>query len=70
MRATVENLKGVLEAIGGDRFQEVSQKLAALDATQLGYVQMLSAMLNAESAALRAESVKHDQALHELHQRL
>ena len=34
MRATAENLKGVLEAICGKRFQEVSEKVAALDATQ------------------------------------
>ena len=70
MRATIENSKGVLEAIGGERFQEVSQKLAALDATQLGYVQMLSAMLNAEAAAFRAESVKHGLALHDLYHQL
>ena len=41
MPLTIENLKGVLEAIGGERFQEVSEKHAALDATQLGYVQTL-----------------------------
>ena len=63
MRLTIKNLEGVLEDIGGESLQQVSEKFAAFDATQLGYVQTLSAMLNAESVTLRAESSKHDQAL-------
>ena len=70
MRSTVEKLKGVLEAIDGERFQEVSDKLVALDASQSGHIQMLAFMLKAESETLRAESRKHDQALHEPYQRL
>jgi hypothetical protein len=60
MRWTIENLKGLLEAIGGERFQEVSEKLAALDATQCGYVQTLSAMLNAESMTLSGDAASED----------
>ena len=60
MRATVENSKGVLEAIGGERFQEVSDKLVALDASESGHIQMLASMLKAESETLRAKSREHD----------
>ena len=57
-RSTVANLKGVLGAIGGERFQVVAEKAAALDSTQSGHIQMLSGMLPTESGVLRAESVK------------
>ena len=70
MRATVGNPKGVLESIGGERFREVAEKMAALDATQSGHVQIFAGMLNAESVTLRAEPAKHDQALRSQHEAL
>ena len=62
MRAEILNSKGVMEAIGGKCFQEVSEKLVALDAAQSGNVQILAGMLSAESSTLRSESYKHDRA--------
>ena len=63
MRSTVENLKGVLEAIRGEHFLVVAEKMADLDAARSGHIQMLSGMLSAESGVIRAESVRRGQAL-------
>ena len=61
MFSTVDSLNSVLDAIGGEQFREVAEKMRVLDATQSGGIAMLSGVPLADSGVLRAGSVRHDQ---------
>ena len=67
-RSEIRNLKEVMQAIGGDRFQEVSAKLASLDEANKHHLGLLSTMMRDEASMLRSESAKHEQALISQHQ--
>ena len=58
IKLTVQNLEGVLEAIGGERFQQVAAKINAIETVQANRLAVLAQMLAAEAGVLRSEVVK------------
>ena len=60
MRATVEELKIVMEAIGNERFQELAAKMVQMDAVHSSNVTILNGMPKLAIDELRDKAFSQD----------
>ena len=70
MRASVDGMKTVMEAISGDQFEEMARKMADLDKLQSQNVAMLGTMFSSASNELRDKALAQDGAMDTLFRRL
>ena len=69
-RATMDELKVVMEAIGGDRFEAMASKMALLDQTLLDRRSLLSDMFGKNANELRDCMLAHERSFVELYGKL
>ena len=63
-------MKTVMEAIGGERFEEMAQKMADLDTLQGQNIAMLGTMCTGASNELRDKALSQDQSFNTVFDRL
>ena len=65
-QSEMTSLKGIMQAIGGEKFEEVSKKLAFLDDSNKHHIQLLSEMMRGEATILRTahDNLKTEQVRH------
>ena len=66
----MDELKVVMEAIGGDKFEAMASKMALLDQTLLDRTSMLSDMFGKNSNELRDRMLQHERSFAELYGKL
>ena len=69
-RVNVEELKKVMDAMGGDKFVAMATKMAQLDQTLLDRTSMLGDMFTKSSGELRDRMYVHDTSFAEVYGKL
>ena len=70
MRASVDGMKSVMEAIGGEKLEEMARKMADLDKLQSQNAAMLGTMFTGASNGLRDKALAQDWTMDTIFRRL